>query len=72
MRYFSLLPDRHMLFRIKVLTWLVVLVMLLYMRQLFVIQIVRGDSFKKKSLNISQRSKVIPAQRGEKIGRAHV
>ncbi|WP_282208177.1 hypothetical protein, partial [Treponema pallidum] len=53
MRYFSLLPDRHMLFRIKVLTWLVVLVMLLYMRQLFVIQIVRGDSFKKKSLNIS-------------------
>lgn len=65
MRYFSLLPDRHMLFRIKVLTWLVVLVMLLYMRQLFVIQIVRGDSFKKKSLNISQRSKVIPAQRGE-------
>ncbi|CEM61168.1 penicillin-binding protein 2 [Treponema phagedenis] len=58
-------PDHNVEARIRYFTIFVFIVMGLYVWRLFSIQILQGETFKKKSQNISQRSKMIPAQRGE-------
>lgn len=51
--------------RVSIFGAFVFLVLLLYIFQLFSLQIINAAQFKKKSQVISQRSKRIPAQRGE-------
>ena len=51
--------------RLKFFSVFVFFILIIYLFQLFSMQIVRGDQFRKKSQTISQRSERIPAQRGE-------
>ncbi|MEL3906331.1 MAG: penicillin-binding protein 2 [Treponema sp.] len=51
--------------RLKFFTGFIFFILLMYLLQLFSMQIIRGDQFRKKSQTISQRVKRIPAQRGE-------
>ena len=52
-------------FRILVLSVFIFSLIGLYALKLFSMQIINGDLYRKQSQNISQRSKKIPAQRGE-------
>ncbi len=52
-------------FRSRFFLFFIFLIVLLYTYKLFSIQIIHGDKFKKKSENISQRTTILPAQRGE-------
>ncbi|NLK60319.1 MAG: penicillin-binding protein 2 [Treponema sp.] len=51
--------------RIAVFSFLVVLVFGIYAAKLFHLQIIQGEAYRTQSRNISQRTKRIPAQRGE-------
>jgi len=51
--------------RVLVLSVLVFVLIGLYLIKLFSMQILQGDVYRKQSQNISQRSKKLPAQRGE-------
>ena len=52
---------------IRILAFAIVIfsIMGLYVLKLFSMQIVQGDAYRRQSQNISQRSKRLPAQRGE-------
>jgi len=52
-------------FRILLLSFLIFFLIGLYALKLFSMQIINGDLYRKQSQTISQRSKKIPAQRGE-------
>lgn len=52
-------------FRISILSFLIIAVFLMYVLKLFHLQIIQGDVYRKQSKTISQRTKRIPAQRGE-------
>ena len=51
--------------RLKFFGSFVFFILIVYLFQLFSMQIIRGDQFRKRSQTISQRSERIPAQRGE-------
>jgi len=57
--------DDERSFRIFLLSILIFSLIGLYALKLFSMQIINGDLYRKQSQNISQRSKKIPAQRGE-------
>lgn len=44
---------------------IIVVFFFIYVFRLFSMQIIEGEKYKSQSVNISQRSKIIPAQRGE-------
>lgn len=45
--------------------FIILISFVIYVLKLFSMQIIEGDKYKTQSVNISQRSKIIPAQRGE-------
>jgi len=49
----------------RALGFVILAMMSLYLVKLFSMQIIRGEDYRRQSQNISQRSKKIPAQRGE-------
>lgn len=49
----------------RALGYVILAMMSLYLVKLFSMQIIRGEDYRRQSQNISQRSKKIPAQRGE-------
>lgn len=51
--------------RLTFFTGFIFFILIIYLFQLFSLQIIRGEQFRKKSQTISQRTKRIPAQRGE-------
>ncbi|UTC76371.1 penicillin-binding protein 2 [Treponema sp. OMZ 792] len=51
--------------RLRLFSIFVFFILIAYSYKLFSMQIIHGDQFKKKSQNISKRTTVIPAQRGE-------
>jgi len=51
--------------RVTILTVVMFSIIGIYALKLFSMQILNGDAYRKQSQNISQRSKKIPAQRGE-------
>ncbi len=57
--------DRNLDHRLRIFSIVIFFIMLLYVYRLFSMQIVYGEQFKRKSQDISKRSTLIPAQRGE-------
>ena len=51
--------------RLRLFSIFVFFILIAYTYKLFSMQIIHGDQFKQKSQNISKRTTVIPAQRGE-------
>ena len=51
--------------RLKLFSIFVFFILIAYSYRLFSMQIIHGDQFKQKSQNISKRTTLIPAQRGE-------
>jgi len=51
--------------RLRIFSVFVFCILIIYLFQLFSMQIIRGAQFRKKSQTISQRAERIPAQRGE-------
>ncbi|MEL3913480.1 penicillin-binding protein 2 [Treponema pedis] len=51
--------------RLRFFAGFVFFILAVYLYKLFSMQIINGEQFKKKSENISQRSTLIPSQRGE-------
>ncbi|UTY31208.1 penicillin-binding protein 2 [Treponema putidum] len=51
--------------RLRLFSIFVFFILIAYSYKLFSMQIIHGDQFKRKSQNISKRTAVIPAQRGE-------
>lgn len=56
-------------FRLRVLSFCILCLFALYIWKLFSMQIIEGETYRMRSQNISQRSKRIPAQRGELFDR---
>lgn len=52
-------------YRLSFLTVFIFVILAFYLMQLFSLQMIKGEQFRKKSQSISQRAKRIPAQRGE-------
>ncbi len=58
-------PDIGFEKRLKFFAGFVFAILFLYLYKLFSMQIIYGEQFKKKSESVSQRSTIIPSQRGE-------
>lgn len=56
--------------KLKYLSFFIFLIMAMYTYRLFSMQIIRGEQFRRRSQDISQRATVIPAQRGEIFDRS--
>ena len=52
-------------YRLRLFSIFVFFILIAYTYKLFSMQIIYGDQFKQKSQNISKRTTLIPAQRGE-------
>ena len=60
--------DKHG-FRINVLKFIFVLILLIYSSRLFSMQILSGEVYLTRAQDISRRTYIIPTQRGEILDR---